>query len=271
MNKSHLLINEMTLQVLPSLAIAVGLNEAIALQQVHYWLNNTKNAGRIDEAGNKWVYNTYEEWREDNFPFWSVDKIQRVFASLKEQGVLIIQQLDAKHRDMKNFYRIDYEKLDNIGLSITQISNMDSGKTESSIPSKVHDVKMNQRIPENTITGIEASMFQDRPTAQEDIDPLRNQTLALLAFEEAFKVENGNIAWFKAKPEWTRLRKKLVDAHLKDNNYFKKYVVWYNEQGKFKGGMNVQQMRRDPDGFVLAMNLFEADNTAKPEEMTRLL
>ena len=36
---SNLLTQEPPLQVLPSLAVAIGLNEAIVLQQVHYLLN----------------------------------------------------------------------------------------------------------------------------------------------------------------------------------------------------------------------------------------
>ncbi len=35
---SSLLIEESPLQVLPSLAKAIGLNEAIFAQQLHYWL-----------------------------------------------------------------------------------------------------------------------------------------------------------------------------------------------------------------------------------------
>jgi hypothetical protein len=87
------------------------------------------------------------------------------------------------------------------------------------------------------------------------------QMVALLAFEAAFKIENGNIPWFKNRPEWTRLRKKLVEKYQSDPEYFKKYLIWYNEAGKFAGGMNMQQLRRDPDGFVLALNIFDATQT----------
>ena len=41
---SNLLIEEPPLQVLPSLALAVGLNEAIILQQMHYWLKIKQQA-----------------------------------------------------------------------------------------------------------------------------------------------------------------------------------------------------------------------------------
>ena len=56
MNK--LLISEQPLQVLPGLAAKIGLNEAIFLQQLHYWLVKSKH--EHDEL--RWVYNTYEEW-----------------------------------------------------------------------------------------------------------------------------------------------------------------------------------------------------------------
>lgn len=158
MNKSHLLINEQALQVLPSLALAVGLEESIVLQQLHYWLNNPKNEGRVDENGNKWVYNTYSQWREDNFPFWTDEQIKRYFLSLEKQGVVIAEQLDAKRRDMRKFYRIDYEFLHEIEQSvkpknqspIMQNSTMQQVESAPSIDSNSHDVKMNQRLPENT-------------------------------------------------------------------------------------------------------------------------
>ncbi|MCP6757123.1 replication protein RepO, partial [Klebsiella pneumoniae] len=56
-----LLINEPPLQVLPSLAKAIGLNEALILQQIHYWLNPKHNQNLF--KGRYWVYNTYEQWQ----------------------------------------------------------------------------------------------------------------------------------------------------------------------------------------------------------------
>lgn len=128
MSKSHLLINEPALQVLPSLAKVIGLNEAIVLQQLHYWLNNPKVG--IEKQGEKWIFNTYDEWVE-NFPFWSASTVKRIFTSLEEQGVVISAQLDAKQRDMTKFYRIDYAQLD----------TLEQVKLNSSIGSNRADVK----------------------------------------------------------------------------------------------------------------------------------
>jgi hypothetical protein len=105
---SKLLIHEPPLQVLPSLAEAIGLNEAIIIQQLHYWLEQ-KNSGATRD-GFKWIYNSYEQWHEQ-FPFWSVSTIQRIFASLEKTGLIISEQLEKHRHDMTKYYRIDYAKL----------------------------------------------------------------------------------------------------------------------------------------------------------------
>lgn len=104
---SRLIIEEPPLQVLPSLAVAVGLNEAIVLQQIHYWLRQSKNV--ID--GHAWVYNSVRQWKQQ-FPFWSDDTIARALKSLRARGVLVAEALSDDPRDRSLYYRIDYQALD---------------------------------------------------------------------------------------------------------------------------------------------------------------
>jgi hypothetical protein len=102
---SPLLIDEPPLQVQPRLAVAIGLNEAIFLQQVHYWLQ--KNVGKMHE-GRRWIYNTLSQWQEQ-LPFWSVPTIKRIIASLREQGVLLTRaDLNRANMDRTHWYSIDY-------------------------------------------------------------------------------------------------------------------------------------------------------------------
>lgn len=105
-NVSKLLIDEPPLQVLPSLAIRIGLCEAMIVQQIHYWLQRTRPL----EDGNCWVYNTVKEWQKQ-FPFWSENTIFRHLQSLRESGILIAEQRSANSFDKTLYYRIDYEKL----------------------------------------------------------------------------------------------------------------------------------------------------------------
>ena len=103
---SPLLIHEPPLQVLPSLAVAVGLNEAIVLQQIHYWLQRSQN----EINGHLWVYNSVAEWKKQ-FPFWSDDTIARTLKSLRQSGVVVAEQLSKEPRDRSLYYRIDYAAL----------------------------------------------------------------------------------------------------------------------------------------------------------------
>lgn len=107
MARRNLLIDEYPLIVLPSLAMAIGLNEAITVQQVHYWTQNPKGSVEID--GIRWVYNTHEEWQRDNFPFWSVRTVIRTFTGLEEMELLVAMQLASY--DRKKYYRVHYANL----------------------------------------------------------------------------------------------------------------------------------------------------------------
>lgn len=156
MSKSYLLINEPPLTVSPTLATIIGLDEAILIQQVHYWLMNQKNAGRMEE-GEKWVYNTYEEWQESNFPFWSVDKVQRLFLKLEKQGLIISRQFDAKNRDMRKFYRLAYD----------EICMLHDSFLLPSIDAKLHDVNGTETTTE-TNTCVDQTDGVTRPVSKDD-------------------------------------------------------------------------------------------------------
>lgn len=106
---SPLLIPEPPLQVLPSLAVAIGLNEAIVLQQIHYWAERSTTV--ID--GHRWVYNTVAQWRVQ-FPFWSDDTISRTIKSLRERGIVIARHLSENAFDRTLYYRVDYPKMDEL-------------------------------------------------------------------------------------------------------------------------------------------------------------
>jgi hypothetical protein len=103
---SKLLIDESPLVVLPSLACKIGLNEAVVLQQIHYWAGQSKN----ELEGHKWVYNSVSEWRRQ-FPFWSEQTIRRALATLKERGLLVAKCLSPDPFNRTPYYRIDHEAL----------------------------------------------------------------------------------------------------------------------------------------------------------------
>ena len=67
---NELFVNENnTIIVKKELACLLGLNEAIVLNQVRYWIDINEKARKNFKDGKYWCYNTYDEWKMNNFPF----------------------------------------------------------------------------------------------------------------------------------------------------------------------------------------------------------
>ncbi|AWO73905.1 replication protein [Geobacillus thermoleovorans] len=161
-----LLLDDQPLVILPQLAVAIGLNESIVVQQLHYWLEKSENV----HDGYKWIYNTYEDWREQ-FPFWSESTIRRIITKLEKIGIIVSANFNRSRIDKTKWYRIDYDKLaeftssnqdeqttDQNDVSTVQNEQMTdeidspSGQNEQSICSNWTDeaLNLNRPIPENT-------------------------------------------------------------------------------------------------------------------------
>lgn len=110
---NNLLLDEHPLLVMPRLATLIGLNEAIVLQQVHYWLKTKENDQQDYIDGHYWVYNTYEQWQEQ-FPFWSIMTIRRTFTKLENMNLLIVGNYNMAGFDKTKWYSINYVTLNNL-------------------------------------------------------------------------------------------------------------------------------------------------------------
>lgn len=116
-NETSLLISEPPLQVLPTLAKAIGLNEAIVTQQLHYLLRDKRN-GRVFD-GHQWIFNTYEQWQERFFPFWSIPTIQRIFSHLEKAGVFVACQPEGR-LSRRKYYRLSGAAVSNLTVERAQ-------------------------------------------------------------------------------------------------------------------------------------------------------
>ncbi len=188
---SRLLIAEPPLLVLPSLAVQVGLNEAIFLQQLHYWLQG-KAAKERD--GRVWIYNTYEEWHQQ-LPFWSVMTIRRIVGGLEQQGIIHSTTRYNQHRvDRTKWYTIDYAALDQ--LVAPRVSELPdhvinvNSPSDQDEPLQAFDV--NSSRPETSTKTIEAGEIESSkirtPPSKVDIK-YDGARLDLLPYVEDFARE----------------------------------------------------------------------------------
>lgn len=135
--ETRLLYDERPLVVIPELARMLsaikgfdGLQEALVLQQVHYWVILNTRTNKNEKDGFFWTYNTFKEWHEQ-FPFWSLATIKRIFGRLEKAGFLVWGRFNKSNINRTKWYRIDHDVLSRMvqnGLSI--VSDCDNGKCQ---------------------------------------------------------------------------------------------------------------------------------------------
>lgn len=97
------LISGKCILVQQSLAVKLGLNEAVVVQQLHF-LSQIPGGREID--GKHWIFNTYEQWQKDHFPWWSIPTIKRIFQWLERNFIVESCQPDG-HMSRKKYYRLN--------------------------------------------------------------------------------------------------------------------------------------------------------------------
>jgi uncharacterized phage protein (TIGR02220 family) len=144
---SKLLIYDNPIMILPTLAQKIGLNEAVMLQQIHYWLVSSQH----EKDGRKWVYNTYRDWQRQ-LPFWSESTIKRSIKSLEEQGYLLSANYNRLKMDKTKWYSINYEKLAELESDAQAYLEPLTVQIDTTVMAdcSLEEDSMNQAIPEIT-------------------------------------------------------------------------------------------------------------------------
>ena len=123
----YLLMDGTQIPVSSELAQVVGLNEAIVLQEVYYWCKVNKRAQRQPHDGYYWVWNSYREWQERHFPWWSVNTIRRTFEKLEEKNLIVVGKFSKSQLNQTKWYRINFPEL---ALTINASSLAQNGQID---------------------------------------------------------------------------------------------------------------------------------------------
>lgn len=105
---SKLFLDVHPILVNQELAIRIGLNQAVVLQQIHYWIEKNRANNRNFFDGYYWTYNSFEKWQKQ-FPWWSLSTIKRIFADLEKRKLLVSGNYNKLKIDRTKWYRINYD------------------------------------------------------------------------------------------------------------------------------------------------------------------
>lgn len=241
-----LLIDDYPIQVLPKLAEAIGLNEAIVLQQIHYWLN--KSNKYID--GRKWVYNTYEGWQKQ-FSFWSLSTVKRVLNNLRKQGLLLTGNYNKAGFDKTVWYTIDYDLLNRM--------NQRLGQNEPTSSSNWTD-GVGQNDLTNTIDYTETTTetTKDIPSRSVEQDSARTNTKkkapvkhkygefknVLLTDDELKKLQDKFVDW---EERIERLSSYIGSKGVKYKSHYITILNWARKDKETQAKQNIGYTRTNDD------------------------
>lgn len=94
-------------RLVPELAVAIGLNEALVLMQIDIWIGQSDNF----EDGHYWTYQSLRDMQEKAFAYMGLATINRAVLSLEEQGLIIVGNYNKRKGDNTRWFAFNLDGL----------------------------------------------------------------------------------------------------------------------------------------------------------------
>lgn len=250
---SNLLIEEPPLVVSPSLAKAVGLNEALFLQQIQYWLHNYERSKNDTHFinGRWWAYNSYEGWLE-NFPFWSESTLKRTIKKLRGLDIIYVENHNNHPGIRTNWYSINYEAIENL--------NVDKSNDSTSVG--IHPAP-SPNPPNDQAKNTQSDMACNKHPTVGQIEPMTSPSDSLGQIDPITRSNRPSVS--------VKLNQSYKDTETTTETTFKKYIknglesdfnkFWDSyplkvAKGSARKSFEVAMKETDLDTILKAVNLY---------------
>ena len=296
-----LLYTQEPIVINPVAAEVLGVNEAIIVQQVHYWLNINEKAKINFYNGRYWTYNTYENWQKTNFRFFSERTLKRIFKKLEEKEILIKDNFNKTKYDRTLWITINYEKLDelmteyeekieaekneeikeNIEISTKYQSDTMS---DSNIVSSCYygEYQGNTMVSSNLIPPIPETNTEIKTdicttcNTQNKSDVVENKNIELIENRTHLKAMSNNMKRKACKWNTERLDKAIDIFISKEGEYFSLLEKIYKDDKNFVPKVNTKtqtksQSNNNPKFKTRFHNINETFRNYPPDELEKLL
>jgi len=83
----------------------VGVEEAIMLNNIYFWVEFNRKANVNYHDGKYWTYNSARDFSE-KYEFWSEGQIRRIMSNLKEKGYIETGRFNRMGYDKTKWYTV---------------------------------------------------------------------------------------------------------------------------------------------------------------------
>ncbi|MDX6498262.1 MAG: hypothetical protein QOG23_1522 [Blastocatellia bacterium] len=145
-NRLFVLNGQAAPRLSPELAAEIGLNESIVFLQLEFLIAISNH----EQDGRQWTYQSVTDL-EKIFPFWSRATIDRTIRSLRDRGLIKIDNFNGKKYDRTRWFAVDIANASK--LRSLRVAASDTGSTQSDTASTQVGTPSNQfdtTIPETT-------------------------------------------------------------------------------------------------------------------------
>ena len=111
------------------IAQAYGVDAAIFIHNLYWWIRKNEANGRHYHDGRNWTYNSAEAFA-DLFPFWSAKQVRRIIRSLADNGVIFEGNYNQRAFDRTKWYALSDDIYRIYGDAKTGKSTCPNGKME---------------------------------------------------------------------------------------------------------------------------------------------
>lgn len=242
-NRYQMLLHQHYFSFQASLVRAVGLEKAIILQYLHDMLNHPKMG--VEIHGERWVWNTYEEWAVEFKGMWAPKTIGDHFRALENMNAIITMRKLWDGKELVKYYRINYDwvaAIEQFGPQAKRDQPTESGNTppskngntplpevvSPSISSLLVLTSLSQGFAEKGKSG-EDCQPQDAPEDSVHPDSNRARLVAAITGVKWKAIKKGSAKWH----EYTEACKAVgrADKFDKDreqiNEVAQKFLSWY--------------------------------------------
>lgn len=145
------------------IAAIYGVDEAIMIQNLSFWIRKNEANGKHFHEGRYWTYNSIEAFTK-LFPFWSSRQVRRVLKSLEDKGVIVTGNYNTSAYDRTTWYAFGDSFLQNGLFHFTISENGCAGTGNCNIDNaSKRELPADKNPDENTDDSADGGLFQPDP------------------------------------------------------------------------------------------------------------
>lgn len=215
-----------------------GVNEAIFINNIYFWINHNIANNKHFHDGRFWTYNTKSAFAE-LFPFWSYSQIKTIIKKLVEKDVLLTANYNENSWDKTAWYSLS-ENVIEMFKNGRKVNDIALAKNSQSNGEKtpIERREIANRLAKNELSYIGTDNKTDNKTQIENsLDFLKINfpyEYEILLMQHKSRI--NDYQKFSEMFEATVMQEKLeYDLNVLRGRYLKYARNWIDNQNKFEG------------------------------------